>query len=434
MGQANNPYYIEPANYNTEPVMSGINQVLETTRVLNKKKQMKEAMMNAFQSGDPTQVAQFVAEFPEAQEGLGKAMGFKSEATKKNYLDTMRGILSVNDSDLTPEEKDTKIRGMLQTRNDYVRSQGGTPSDTEAGVELYNKDREGFLRATELGYSAMAPKQEVDQYNLQRGQSISGNRGMGFSGKDTFKDDNDMYFSSTEVRDNTTGEIVTQVQAMDGSDVEPVGKLQRVSSIGLTPQEIIEHEGKKTGMTSKVKRHEKAIDELTSQLSGFNEEARLLNEAEKLLMTGNVSTGTIQNMFPSFEADTIKLQNIGQRLGLNIIQNTTFGALSEAEMRLAMQTGFPSNMQPPALLDWTRDRRDARAKLKQEIMSAIRYMNMQDPNDPEYANAQANWQDQRDAERRAQEEAQAGAQQGGTPAMSDDEYNQRLQKNLQPRG
>jgi len=431
MGQENNPYYVQQANYDTKPVMSGINQVLETTRVLNKKKQMKEAMMNAFQSGDPTAVANFVAEYPEAQEGLGKAMGFKSEATKKNYLDTMRGILSVNSSDLPPEEKDAKIRGMLQTRNDYVKSQGGTPSDTEAGVELYNKDPEGFLRATELGYSAMAPKQEVDQYNLQRGQSTSG-RGMGFSGKDTFKDEEGNHFSSTEIRDNTTGKIVTSVQAMDGSDKKPVGKLSRVNALGLTDQEVIKHEAKKTGMTAKVKRHEKAVDELTSQLSGFNEEARLLAEAERLLKTGNVSTGTIQNMFPSFEADTIKLQNIGQRLGLNIIQNTTFGALSEAEMRLAMQTGFPSDMQPEALLQWTRDRRAARAKLKQEIMSAIRYMNMQDPNDPEYANAQANWQDQRDAERRAQEEAQAGAQQGG--GMSDEEYQQRLQKNLQPRG
>lgn len=431
MGQESNPYYVQQANYDTKPVMAGINQVLETTRVMNKKKQMKEAMMNAFQSGDPNAVANFVAEYPEAQEGLSKAMGFKNEATKRNYLDTLRGVLSVGQEQLAPEERDAKITQMLAARNEYVRSQGGTPTDTEKGIEDYKADPEGFLRSAELGYAAMAPKEELTQYNLQRGQSSSG-RGMGFSGKDTFKDEEGNHFSSTEVRDNTTGKIVTSVQAMDGSDKKPVGKLSRVNALGLTDKEVIKHEADKTGMTARVKRHEKAIDDLTSQLSGFNEEARLLTEAEKLLSTGNVDTGTIANMFPSFEADTIRLQNIGQKLGLNIIQNTTFGALSEAEMNLAMQTGFPTNMDEKALLQWTRDRKVARAKLKNEIISAIRYMNSIDPNDPEYGNAQANWQAQRDAERAAQQQAQQGAQQGG--GMSDEEYQQRLQKNLQPRG
>jgi len=435
MAQESNPFFVQPAQMSTAPVLEGVNKVLDTTRVMNKRQRMKEGMMSAFQSGDPTKVAEFIAEYPEAQEGLSKAMGFKSQATKKNYLDTLRGVLSVNQENISPEDKQAKISSLLNQRNEYVRSQGGEPNDTEKGLEDYMADPEGFMRAAELGYAAMAPKQEVDQYNLQRGVTSS-SRGMGFSGKDTFKDDEGNYFSSTEVRDNTTGEIVTSVKAMDGSDKKPVGQLQRVSSIGLTPQEIIEHEGKKTGMTAKIKRHEKAVDDLTSQLAGFDEEARLLTEAERLLETGNVSTGTIQNMFPSFGADTIQLENIGSRLGLNIIQNTTFGALSEAEMRLAMQTGFPSDMQPPELLDWTRRRKAARAKLRDELISAIRYMNSQDPNSPEYANAQANWQAMRDAQRQAEAQAAQAAQGGGAPqggGMSDDEYQQRLNKHLQPR-
>lgn len=428
--QQNNPFMVTPANYDTKPVMSGVNQVLDTTRVLNKKKRMKEAMTAAFESGDPRAVANFVAEYPEAQQGLSTAMGFKSDATKRNYLDTLRGVLTTGQENLPIEERNARIKDMLIKRNEFVKAQGGTPSDTEKGVEDFVADPDGFLQRAELGYAAMAPAEELSQYNLQRG--VSPNNRMNFSGKDVFKDDEGNYFSSTNVNDPATGAVTPVVKAMDGSDIQPVGQLKRVSTIGLTPEEIVKHEGSKTQLQAKVRRHEKAVDDLTKQLGGFNEEARLLDEAEQLLQTGNVTTGTIANMFPSFEEETIRLQNIGQKLGLNIIQNTTFGALSEAEMNLAMQTGFPTNLQPEALLQWTRDRRAARAKLKNEIVSAIRFMNAQDPNDPEYANAQANWQAQREAEANAQAEAQqAPAQaQGGAPQMSDEQYQQELQNAL----
>jgi len=238
-----------------------------------------------------------------------------------------------------------------------------------------------------------------------------------FSGQDTYKGSDGRYYLATGVGDPASGTVTPSVVSIDDGNPPPEGvTLDMADSIGLTPTERIKYEGMQTKVNRQVTRHDSGIKDLTSQLSAFQNEDRLLSEAIEILKRGDANTGVIANMFPDFDRDTIALKNAGQKLGLNIIQNTTFGALSAAEMRLAMQTGFPTIMDEDDLLGWAIKRQNARRKLKTEIISAIDYMQRQDPTLENYKDAQTEWQKQRDTERDARQTQEAGQASSGQDA------------------
>lgn len=98
-----------------------------------------------------------------------------------------------------------------------------------------------------------------------------------------------------------------------------------------------------------VKRNIGTIDEAISQLDK------------------NASSGFISKFFPSFTEATVALENTANRMGLDVISATTFGALSEGELKLAMDTAMPRNLKPKALRTWLTDRKKAQQKLGREL-------------------------------------------------------------------
>ena len=81
------------------------------------------------------------------------------------------------------------------------------------------------------------------------------------------------------------------------------------------------------------------------------------------------SSGVVENFFPSFTEATVALENTANRMGLDVISATTFGALSEGELKLAMNTAMPRNLKPKALRKWLVDRKQAQKKLARELSS-----------------------------------------------------------------
>ncbi len=90
------------------------------------------------------------------------------------------------------------------------------------------------------------------------------------------------------------------------------------------------------------------------------------DEAIRAIDSG-ASSGRIERFFPSFTEATIALENAASRLGLNVISATTFGALSAPELRLAMETAVPTNLQSKDLRKWLVRKRDAQLKLQREL-------------------------------------------------------------------
>jgi hypothetical protein len=145
---------------------------------------------------------------------------------------------------------------------------------------------------------------------------------------------------------------------------------------------------KTEALKSAQARSEKAIDSIVS----IRSEVGNLDEAIQAIEEG-AESGRISNWLPSFRKSTIKLESAAKRLGLNVVTATTFGALSEGELKLAMDVAVPRDLGPQDLKDWLTSRRDARIKLSRELenmaialgtegITGAEYLKRQRDNDP----------------------------------------------------
>ena len=79
------------------------------------------------------------------------------------------------------------------------------------------------------------------------------------------------------------------------------------------------------------------------------------------------ATGWWNDYFPTFKAATQEFEMIANSLGIDIINSATFGALSESELRLALQTGLPANLSEEETYDLILRKIDAQAKLRDQL-------------------------------------------------------------------
>jgi len=87
-----------------------------------------------------------------------------------------------------------------------------------------------------------------------------------------------------------------------------------------------------------------------------------LDRAIEALKSG-ADVGLVQSQLPATNAATLQLRQIGNQLGLDVLNSTTFGALSAKELELALDTGLPTKMERADLLKWVADKKAAQQKL-----------------------------------------------------------------------
>jgi len=85
-------------------------------------------------------------------------------------------------------------------------------------------------------------------------------------------------------------------------------------------------------------------------------------------------TGYLEDFFPSMTEATVALNNLQGELGLNVLQSTTFGALSASELKFALSTALPTSMEPEALRRWVVRKQEAQRKLIDYLYEAGDYI------------------------------------------------------------
>jgi len=93
-------------------------------------------------------------------------------------------------------------------------------------------------------------------------------------------------------------------------------------------------------------------------------------------LDAGANSGVIASKFPNWKASTIELQNIQRQLGLDVIGSVTFGALSEGELSLALETALPINMQEKDLKNWLTNKKDAQLKLSNYLSDQARFLSV----------------------------------------------------------
>ena len=134
-----------------------------------------------------------------------------------------------------------------------------------------------------------------------------------------------------------------------------------------------ELQGLRSGEREEAKNASKQSISSFKELTKVNKNISNLREGIKLLNEG-AGTGVIEKRFPSFKAAAIKLDNLQGRLGLDVIGNTTFGALSESELAFALETAIPLGLEKEDLKQWLTNRMSAQEKLSNYLNEAAIFL------------------------------------------------------------
>ena len=86
------------------------------------------------------------------------------------------------------------------------------------------------------------------------------------------------------------------------------------------------------------------------------------------------NTGVIASKLPNITAASIQLANVRQQLGLDVIGSVTFGALSEGELNLALDTALPTGLAPKDLRAYLVNKKTAQTKLAGYLTEQATYL------------------------------------------------------------
>ena len=123
-----------------------------------------------------------------------------------------------------------------------------------------------------------------------------------------------------------------------------------------------------------------AVVAVNTSLSAFDRVAKSrsnianLEEAKRLVEEEGANTGVIANRLPNWKASTVALETVKNELGLDVVGSVTFGALSQGELTLALNTALPTNLSEDALVDWIDRKIIAQRKLQDYLYAQAVYL------------------------------------------------------------
>lgn len=277
-----------------------------------------------------------------------------------------------------------QLMQLVKARVEYLQSQGRDPKDTIEFAEAYLQgDVQGAKNGLKSSAAALANQGYLDKDIYASTFGVSTGSGLG----------------STKILDNgttvqasptgplvysATGERLTGQAAADAiKEAQQYGvDLQSQRAGGRSDAVLDSQIDKKPVLTDLDTRAKKEAENAASTSKEYFDqvqsiEGNIRNYAEgiRLVREEGANTGVIARKLPSLKAASQKLDNLRNRLGLDVVGGTTFGALSEAELKMALDTGMPNNLQPSELASWFEERMLAQQKMADILDGAVQFLN-----------------------------------------------------------
>lgn len=143
-------------------------------------------------------------------------------------------------------------------------------------------------------------------------------------------------------------------------------------AIQQTPQQGVDMESNAAIKLQDIQKAQEVGQQAFGQMEAMQTVVRQLQSAKDAVVNGGASTGIMQKYLPAFDAATAEFRVVANRLGIAVINSATFGALSEQELRLAMETGFPRDLSGPELIKWIDSKIAAQTKMANSLYSKAR--------------------------------------------------------------
>lgn len=154
------------------------------------------------------------------------------------------------------------------------------------------------------------------------------------------------------------------------------GEARRVNvggAIGETPEAVAQREQKMKLEENDYMKAQQVGQETFARAGTIDGMIGRLNQAYGALLRGGKS-GPFQQFLPVFDEATASLRQAANQLGIDIINSATFGALSEAELKLALQTGLPTQLDEEPLKKHIQRKVAAQVKLRDELVKQARML------------------------------------------------------------
>jgi hypothetical protein len=164
----------------------------------------------------------------------------------------------------------------------------------------------------------------------------------------------------TRVIDTAGNELTGDARGQAIRDAEAFGAETQMRRAGG-------RKGAEIGQATALKAFE-SVGKVRQNIENLNQAISALNRGAR--------TGAIESRFPNWKASSIELQNIQRQLGLDIIGSVTFGALSEGELNLALETALPVTMNERELRDWLQRKITAQTKLADYLSEQARFLSV----------------------------------------------------------
>lgn len=307
-------------------------------------------------------------EYPEISQDLQRGWDMISEPRQQTILRDMAQIYSAIDTGNVDI-----ARGLLEERIEASRNSGREDDARQAELILRTMEVDPRAAKTTLGISLRAlGGTQFDELltggrpTLRSSEILPDGTIVGVT------DQGPVVYSPTGevVTGEAAAEAVRQAQQF-GAEV----RLQREAAATegrLTTQAELgaEAAGAERAGTTGIEIGRQTFERLGPIRSNIAN----LERAIELVEEEGANTGVIESRFPSWRASTIELENLQNQLGLDVIGSVTFGALSESELELALQTALPDRLQEEELADWLRRKRDAQEKLADYLTQQARFL------------------------------------------------------------
>lgn len=287
-----------------------------------------------------------------------KAMGFDDESKRAEASRFAAEVQSLPFNMREPK---------ILERAEQLRSQGRDPKDTLELAEM-----------------------EEDEQN----QALTGVQLLDLSTKERFAVKKDIARAEA---------VIPKASQVKSSDILPDGTTIQVMGDGatrVTDPEGIELKGKERGAAiKKAQEFGISIQQRRAQARGVGKftvkmAETVTDRADKLRANNDnlrkvisevkagAETGPLVSKLPSLRASSVRLENLKRQLGLDVIGSVTFGALSETELKMALDTALPTKLKGPELVQWAEDKITAQEKLAAYLEEQAAHL-MRDGNTPE---------------------------------------------------
>jgi len=314
-------------------------------------------------SGDPAIMRQIIMADPEFASGIQKQFGVIDDNTRDQALNAAASLKQMIETN--PQEAMNFWQNNLAQNEAFA----GLADNFEAG------DIEGAMNEIGWGITALGGQEAYDSVYGTGTDKDSPMSVREWEYYQKLPDDQKQQYINMKRANQLykQGDVTMQVDPVGGGGAV-------VTEQGTDPatqpeaQEVLTEQ--QTVKSASVKAAEQAIKlsgEAFGKLSTVRAAIPNLDEAMALVDQG-ANTGPIISKLPSVQQASLELDNLQGRLGLDVIGNTTFGALSESELKFALNTALPRGLKGPALKEWLQRKKDSQIKLSDYLEDAAIFL------------------------------------------------------------